>query len=73
MTGVVKRVALAIRWRWQLARMRFCLAATSAAASTTLAIGPLLIAVGCLGGLLVIDPGLVGSGFVGLRLRSLAF
>ena len=73
MTGVVKRVALAIRWRRQLARMRFCLATTSASASATLAIGLLLIAVGCLGGLLVIDPGLVGSGFVGLRLRSLAF
>ena len=56
MTGVVKRVALAIGWRRQLARMRFCLAATSAAASATLAIGLLLVAVGCLGGLLVIDP-----------------
>ena len=27
MTGIVKRVALAIGWRWQLARVRFCLAA----------------------------------------------
>jgi len=68
MTGVVKRVALAIRWRRQLARMRFCLAATSAAASATLAIGLLLVAVGCRGGLFVIGPGLVGPG-----LRSLAF
>ena len=69
MTGVVKRVALAIGWRRQLARMRFCLAATatSASASATLAIGLLLVAVGCFGGLLVIDPG-----FVGLRLCSLA-
>ena len=72
MTGVVKRVALAIGWRRQLARMRFCLAATSSSASVTLAIGLLLVAVGCLGGLLVIDPGLVGPGFVGLRLPSLA-
>ena len=72
MTGVVKRVALAIGWRRQLARMRFCLAATSAAASDTLAIGLLLVAVGCLGGRFVIDPGLVGTGFVGLRLPSLA-
>ena len=73
MTGVVKRVALAIRWRRQLARMRFCLAATSAAASATLAIGLLLVAVGCRGGLLVIGPGLVGPGFAGPGLRSLAF
>ncbi len=40
MTGVVKRVALAIGWRRQLARMRFCLAATSAAAAAKLTIGP---------------------------------
>ena len=73
MTGVVKRVALAIGWRRQLGWMRFCLAATSAAASATLAIGLLLVAVGCLGVLLVIDPGLVGPGFVDLRIRSPAF
>ena len=72
MTGIVKRVALAIGWRRQLAWMRFCLAATAAIASSTLAIGLLLVAVGCLGGLLVINPGLVGPGLVGLRLRSLA-
>ena len=72
MTGVVERVALAIGWRRQLARMRFCLAATSAAAPTTLAIGLLLIAVGCLVGRLAIDPGLAGPGFLGLCLRSLA-
>ena len=68
MTGVVKRVALAIGWRRQLARMRFCLAATATSASATIAIGLLLVAVGCLGGLLVIGPGVVG-----LRLHSLAF
>ena len=67
MTGVVKRVALAIGWRRQLAWMRFCLAATSASASATLAIGLLLVAVGCFGSRLVIGPG-----FVGLRLSSLA-
>ena len=67
MTSVVKRVALAIGWRRQLARMCFCLAATATSLSATLAIGLLLVAVGCLGALLVIGPG-----FVGLRLRSLA-
>ena len=72
MTGVVKRVALAIGWRRQLAWVRFCLATTSLAASTRLTIGLFLVAIGCLGGLLVIDPGLVGPGFVGLRLPSLA-
>ena len=71
MTGVVKRVTLTVGWRWELARMRFCLAATATSASATLAIGLLLVAVGCLGGLLVIGPRLVGPGFVGLRLRSL--
>ena len=35
MTGVVKRVALAIGWRRQLARMRFCLAATATSASAS--------------------------------------
>ena len=64
MTGIVKRVALAIGWRRQLTRVRFCLAATAAAASTTLAIILLFVAVGRLGRLLVISPGLVGPGFV---------
>lgn len=60
MTGVVKRVALAIGWRRQFAGMRFCLAATAASAPTTLAITLLLVAVGWPAALFAICLGLVG-------------